>query len=107
MTALCRLYSIGNPSESQPMGIADSRRDSTGSSRPEPWFTAAFIAYCCLGAHFLMRNSGGVDLHMPAKSGLIGLRGVLEDEATLSKQQTMPSTINIRVSRRIAGVAAP
>ena len=89
------------------MSIADSSRDSAGSSRPEQWFTAALIVYCCLGAHFLMRNAGGVGLDMPASSGLIVLNGVLEDEATLSKQQTMPGAINIRVSRRIAGVAAP
>jgi O-antigen polymerase len=48
------------------MSIADSSRDSAGSSRPEQWFTAAFIVYCCLGAHFLMRNAGGVGLDMPA-----------------------------------------
>jgi O-antigen polymerase len=65
MTALCQLYSIGNPDEPQPMSIADSSRDSAGSSRPEQWFTAAFIVYCCFGAHFLMRNAGGEGLDMP------------------------------------------
>jgi O-antigen polymerase len=66
MTALCQPYSIGNANESQPMSIAGNSQDSTGWSRPEQWFTAAFIAYCCLGAHFSMRNAGGVGLDMPA-----------------------------------------
>lgn len=44
------------------MSLADSHH----SARPEQWFITAIIVYCCFGAHFLMRNTGGMGLDMPA-----------------------------------------
>jgi O-antigen polymerase len=48
------------------MSLADGHRLELGSPKPERWFVATFIIYCCFGAHFLMRNSGGIGLDMPA-----------------------------------------